>query len=118
MEIIHTQHGTRRFELLVNMANNATEARSVFENLGVALERFGKEMSLEYLGFIPKDDNFEKAAREQSPVLQRYPESASSRGFFDLADRLMANSENGPSDGNIKFFWRKLMSCHRDVSGQ
>ena len=118
MEIIHTQHGTRRFELLVNMVNSRNEARSVFEELGAALERFGKDMSLEYLGFIPKDDNFQRAAREQCPVLQRYPESESSRGFCDLADRLMANPENGPSDGNIKFFWRKLMNCHRDVNGQ
>jgi flagellar biosynthesis protein FlhG len=112
MEIIHTQHGTRRFKLLVNMVNDAEEARSAFENLSDALERFGKDMSLEYLGFIPKDDNFQKAAKEQCPVLQRYPESESSKGFCELAERLLAKSGNGPSDGNIKFFWRKLMSCH------
>jgi len=112
MEIIYTQHGTRRFKLLVNMVNDAEEARSAFENLSDALERFGKDMSLEYLGFIPKDDNFQKAAKEQCPVLQRYPESESSKGFCELAERLLAKSGNGPSDGNIKFFWRKLMSCH------
>ena len=112
MEIIHTQHGTRRFKLLVNMVDDAEEARSVFENLSDALQRFGKDMSLEYLGFIPKDDNFQKAAKEQCPVLQRYPESVSSKGFCELAERLLAKSGNGPSDGNIKFFWRKLMSCH------
>ncbi len=112
MEIIHTQHGTRRFKLLVNMVDDAEEARSVFENLSDALQRFGKDMSLEYLGFIPKDDNFQKAAKEQCPVLQRYPESESSKGFCELAERLLAKSGNGPSDGNIKFFWRKLMSCH------
>jgi len=111
MEIIHTQ-GTRRFKLLVNMVNDAEEARSAFENLSDALERFGKDISLEYLGFIPKDDNFQKAAKEQCPVLQRYPESESSKSFCELAERLLAKSGNGPSDGNIKFFWRKLMSCH------
>ncbi len=112
MEIIYTQHGTRRFKLLVNMVNDAEEARSAFENLSDALERFGKDISLEYLGFIPKDDNFQKAAKEQCPVLQRYPESKSSKSFCELAERLLAKSGNGPSDGNIKFFWRKLMSCH------
>ena len=112
MEIIYTQHGTKRFKLLVNMVSDAEEARSAFENLSDALERFGKDMSLEYLGFIPKDDNFQKAAKEQCPVLQRYPESESSKSFCELAERLLAKSGNGPSDGNIKFFWRKLMSCH------
>jgi MinD-like ATPase involved in chromosome partitioning or flagellar assembly len=94
------------------MVNDEEEAKSVFEDLTGALERFGKGMSLEYLGFILKDDNFQRAAREQCPVLQRYPESASSKGFCELAERLLASSWNGPSDGNIKFFWRKLMSCH------
>jgi flagellar biosynthesis protein FlhG len=112
IEVILTQHGTRRFKLLVNMANDKEEARSVFENLSNAVERFAKNVSVEYVGFIPKDDNFQRAAREQCSVLQCYPESASSRGFGELAERLLASSGNGPSDGNIKFFWRKLMSCH------
>ena len=94
MESIHTQHGARRFKLLVNMADDAEEARSVFENLSDALERFGKDMSLEYLGFIPKDDNFQKAAKEQCPVLQRYPESESSKCFCELAERLLAKSRH------------------------
>lgn len=111
IELIHTQHGTKRFKLLVNMVNDPEDARSVFEDLTRALGRFGKNMSLEHLGFIPKDDNFQKAAKEQCPVLQRFPESESSRVFFDLAERLLANSRNGPSDGNIKFFWRKLINC-------
>jgi flagellar biosynthesis protein FlhG len=112
MEVILTQHGTRRFKLLVNMVDDEEEAISVFERLSDKVEPFGKDISLQYLGFIPKDDNFQRAAKEQCAVLQRYPESKSSRGFCDLAERLLARPGNGPSDGNIKFFWRKLMSCH------
>ena len=113
MKGIFVEHGTDRFKLLVNMANGAEEARSVFENLSDAVERFSKGISLEYVGFIPKDTHFEEAARQQYPVLQRYPKSKSSKGFCALAAQLLASSAKGPSDdGNIKFFWKKLMNCH------
>lgn len=117
MKVIFTEHGTRRFKLLVNMVNDAEEARSVFEQLSDAVDSFPGLVSIEYLGFIPKDENFERAAREQRPVLQRFPDSESSKGFCELAKRLLASTADGPSDGNIKFFWRKLMSCHRNPSG-
>ncbi|MBW2331858.1 MAG: MinD/ParA family protein [Deltaproteobacteria bacterium] len=92
MKVMFTQHGTRSFELLVNMAAHAEEARSVFENLSNAIVRFLKDISLEYVGFILKDDNFQRAVRQQCTVLQRYPDSESSKGFCELARRLLANS--------------------------
>jgi len=112
MKVMFTQHGTRSFKLLVNMVTHAEEAKSVFENLSNAAVRFLKDISLEYVGFIPRDNNFQKAVRQQCAVLQRYPESESSKGFCELAQRLLASSANAPCDGNIKFFWRKLMNCH------
>jgi flagellar biosynthesis protein FlhG len=111
MKVMSTQHGTKSFKLVVNMAGDAEEARAVFENLSNAVGRFLKDISLGYVGFIPVDDNFQKAVRQQCTVLQRYPESESSRGFHELAKRLLSSSASTPSDGNIKFFWKKLMNC-------
>jgi flagellar biosynthesis protein FlhG len=112
MKVMFTQHGTKSFKLLVNMVTHEEEARSVFENLSNAIVRFLKGISLEYVGFIPKDDNFQSAVRQQRTVLQCYPESESSKGFCDLARRLLASSANASCDGNIKFFWRRLMNSH------
>jgi flagellar biosynthesis protein FlhG len=109
---IHRQHGTDRFKLLVNRVNNTEEARSIFEVLSNALGASMRNVSLEYIGFIPEDENFQRAIRQRSTVLQRYPESASSKSFCSLAKHLLANSSTAPSDGNIKFFFRKLMSLH------
>ena len=112
MKVMFTQHGTKSFKLLVNMVSSAEEAKSVFENLSNAVMRFLKDISLEYIGFIPQDDNFQRAVRQQRTVIQRYPESISSKGFNALAQRLLDSTASVPSDGNIKFFWRKLMSYH------
>ena len=110
IKVMFTKHGTKTFKLLVNMVDHAEEARSVFENLSNAVVRFLKGISLEYVGFIPRDGNLERSVRQQCTVIERYPESLSSRGFSELANRLLASSENVAQDGNIKFFWKKLMS--------
>jgi flagellar biosynthesis protein FlhG len=110
IKVMFTKHGTKTFKLLVNMVDHAEEARPVFENLSNAVVRFLKGISLEYIGFIPRDGNLEKSVRQQCTVIERYPESPSSKGFSELANRLLASSENVAQDGNIKFFWKKLMS--------
>lgn len=110
IKVMFTKHGTRTFKLLVNMVDYTEEARSVYENLSNAVVRFLREISLEYVGFIPRDGNLEKAVRQQCAVIQRYPDSASSKGFCELARCLLASSANVVQDGNIKFFWRKLIT--------
>jgi flagellar biosynthesis protein FlhG len=94
----------------VNIVEHEDEARSVFENLSNAVVRFLKGISLEYVGYIPKDSKLAKAVRQQSTVTTRYPESTSSQGFSELARRLMAASSETAPDGNIRFFWKKLVT--------
>jgi flagellar biosynthesis protein FlhG len=110
IKVMFMKHGTKSFKLLVNMADSGEEARSVFENLSNAIAHFLKGISLEYLGFIPRDGNLEKAVRQQCTVMQLYPDSISSRAFCELASRLLESSADVVQDGNIKFFWRKLMT--------
>jgi flagellar biosynthesis protein FlhG len=110
IKVMFTKHDTNTFKLLVNMVDHEEEARSVFENLSNAVMRFLKGISLEYVGFIPRDGNLERSVRQQCTVIESYPESPSSRGFLKLANRLLVSSENLAQDGNIKFFWKKLMS--------
>jgi flagellar biosynthesis protein FlhG len=110
IKVMYTKHGTNTFKLLVNMVDHEDEARSVFENLSNAIVRFLKGISLEYIGFIPRDGNLEKAVKQQSTVITQYPDSMSSKGFSELAARLMSSSPNVTHDGNIKFFWKKLMN--------
>lgn len=110
IKVMYTKHGTNTFKLLVNMVEDDEEGRSVFENLSNAIVRFLKGISLEYIGFIPRDAHVEKAVRQQSTVFTRYPESPSSRGFVDLANRLDSGQCSAAQDGNIKFFWKKLIT--------
>lgn len=110
IKVMYTKHGTNTFKLLVNMVDREEEAQSVFENLSNAVVRFLKGISLEYIGFIPRDGNVEKAVRQQNTVIRSYPESISSKEFSELAGRMQAWSADVTQDGNIKFFWKKLIT--------
>jgi flagellar biosynthesis protein FlhG len=111
MKVMYTKHGTNTFKLVVNMVDHEDEARAVYKNLSNAIVRFLKGISLEYLGFIPRDGNLEAAVRRQATVVTCFPDSPASDGFCKLADQLILSPARAVQDGNIKFFWKKFVTA-------
>jgi len=109
IKVMYKHHGTRSFKLLVNMAANKKEAVSVFNNLETNLSRFLKNIRLEYIGFIPKDEHISKSVRRQQPVVVSYPKSLSGKSFVSLAQKLINPNSNNSKEKNT-YFWKKLMS--------
>lgn len=110
IKVLATQHNERRFKLLVNGLSQPRDAESVYRTLLKVSERFlGKDISLEYLGFIPYDDAVPKSVLKQQPVLTLYPKSRIAKSFIQLAQRLWETPPPEETDGNIKFFWRRLL---------
>lgn len=109
IKVLFTRHGQDRFKLLVNNVADAKEAKGVYAKLSAAADRFLGPVSIQYMGFIPRDSSINKAVMQQRPALEVFPNSAASKGFRELAKRLMeAPASSG--DGNIKFFWRRLVN--------
>jgi len=109
IKIMTTRHGEKKFKLLVNQAKNAAEAKAVFTLMASVTDRHLSSISLEYLGFIPKDENIPKAVKSQRAVLDMFPNSEASNHFILLAEKLMEAPLEPSLDGNIKFFWKKLL---------
>ncbi len=112
IKVMYTKHGTDTFKILVNMTKGAKEAESVYKNLSSSVTRFLGNISLDYTGFIPRDDNFQKAVKKQQAIIQLYPETVSSRSIIKLAEYLSRLSREAPPDGNIKFFWKKIVTSY------
>ncbi|MEW6658403.1 MAG: MinD/ParA family protein [Thermodesulfobacteriota bacterium] len=110
IKVLATQHNERRFKLLVNGLSQPREAEAVYRTLLKVSERFlGRDISLEYLGYIPHDEAVSKAVLKQQPVLTLYPKSRVSKSFTQMARRLWEMPGPDEMDGNIKFFWRRLL---------
>jgi flagellar biosynthesis protein FlhG len=109
IKILVTQHGEKSFKLLVNGLAHHREAEFVYHTLLRVTERFlGEGITLDYLGLIPYDDAVPKAVMRQQPILALYPQAPASRSFVVIAQTLWESPPPG-IDGNIKFFWRRLL---------
>ena len=110
IKILVSQHGEKSFTLLVNGLTHCREGELVYRTLLRVAERFlGQEIALDYLGFIPYDAALPKAVMRQQPVLALYPQSPASKSFVMVAQRLWENAPPPVINGNIKFFWRRLV---------
>lgn len=110
MKIMVTRHNQKRFNLLVNGVTRAEEGEAVHRTLVRVAEHFlGRDVSIEYWGFIPFDQAVPQAVLRQQPVLALYPEAPASQSFTRIARQLQASSPPEGIDGGIQFFWRRLL---------
>jgi flagellar biosynthesis protein FlhG len=110
IKILVSQYGETSFKLLVNGLAHHREAELVYRTLLRVTERFlGREITLDYLGLVPYDQALPKAVMRQQPVLALYPQSPASKSFVRLAQTLWETKPQPALDGNIKFFWRRLL---------
>jgi len=110
IKVMFYQHGIKNFFLLLNMVKDEKEAKSVYQNLSRVVSKFMRDISLDYVGFIPWDSLLQKSVTKREPVICCYPESSSSNSFTKLANHLLGQTNRRPIDGNIKFFWKRLMT--------
>lgn len=108
IKVLYTQHQERRFKLVVNNVKSEAEAKSVYRKLSMAADHFLGGLSIDYLGFIPSDPAVSKAVIQQRALLEAYPSSPAARGIEQLAKAFLRTPVD-QGDGNIKFFWRRLV---------
>jgi len=114
IKVMFYQYGTKEFFLLLNMVRDEKEAKSVYQNLSRVVARFMGGISIDYAGFIPWDSRLPEAVSRREPVVCCYPTSSSSNSFEELASYLLRQTDRRPIDGNIKFFWKRLMAGAAD----
>jgi flagellar biosynthesis protein FlhG len=110
IKVLCEKYGLKRFNILVNAAPDAREAGAVFRLLTeVADKHLPVVPALDYLGFIPRDEAVPQAIRKQKALLELYPASEAGRAIAALAGRLIHRPPESQTDGNIAFFWRRLL---------
>ncbi|MBK8231941.1 MAG: MinD/ParA family protein [Candidatus Eisenbacteria bacterium] len=74
--------------LLVNMVNSARDGRETARRIRVVSERF-LGFRPELLGWVPFDDAFPRAVRQQEPLLRMFPHSPSALAISKIAEHLV-----------------------------
>ena len=114
IKVMFHQHGIKNFYLLLNMVQDEKAAKSVYRHLSTVVAQFMGGISLDYIGYIPTDNLLRESVTRREPVICCYPDASSSQGFKELATCLLNQKARSPIDGNIKFFWKRLMAQESD----
>jgi flagellar biosynthesis protein FlhG len=111
IKVLTKKYRQRKFKILVNVARNPEEGLRIFKQLSVVVDRFLGSPAMDYLGCVQHDENVPRAVRQQQAVVQRYPNTRASKDFVVLAERILSEDGSTDFEGDIKFFWQRLLSC-------
>lgn len=109
IKLLKLTHGVEHFKVCVNMAADLKAAREIFSCLYQACDRFLSGVSLDLAGVIPRDPAVRKAVVAQKPFLLSDPNAPISTAVTQLAKTISQWDVPQETDGNIKFFWKKLL---------
>jgi len=110
IKVLYTRHGERHFKILTNNVKDDHAGKNIFSQISKVADQFLDGLSLDYLGNIPSDPNVPRAVIQQRPLLEAFPQSPASKAFTNLASRLDKTLPSQFNQGNIQFFWKRLLN--------
>jgi len=111
IKVLYTEYQENKFHVLVNSVKNEAEAREVFATLTNATDRF-LSIGLDYLGYLPYDEDVKLAVRAQRSFLDQYPRKFISKCVSEIAAKLIDQPEK--VKGSLQFFIGSLLSASAD----
>ena len=108
MKLLSNQYHEKHFNLIVNFIRNEDEALDVYRKLTMVANRY-LDISIDYIGSIPRDKMMVDAIRKQQVLVQLYPESKTAGAFQALARTVVQDPQSIAPKGSIQFFWKRLL---------
>lgn len=109
IKVLKAEHGVERFRVVVNMAKTPAAAKEVYAKLHNACDQFLSGISLDLVGVLPLDPGVRTAVINQKPFSVMNPEGPAATALTTVARKITSWKGTAQLDGNIKFFWKKLL---------
>ncbi|WP_210330250.1 MinD/ParA family protein [Aliikangiella sp. G2MR2-5] len=109
MKVLNRDHRIGKFHVLANMVHTSQEGRELFAKLSGVCNRF-LDVTLDYLGSIPSDENVRKAVKKQKALVEAFPRSPASIAIKSLAKKVQQWPPPRDASGHIEFFMERLVS--------
>lgn len=111
MKILSGEYGTKYFKLIVNMVDSDAQAKRVYASLSAALDKYLKNVVLEYTGHIPFDRQLQTAVQNRGLVMDNFPDSMAAKAIEDIALNLGNTPARANSNGSLTFFMNKVFQA-------
>lgn len=110
IKLLNKEYDMQRFRVVANMTRTAQEGTHMFNKLNLVCERF-LDVTLQYLGHVPFDENVRKAVQKQKALLEFAPTSKAAIAIKALAQAVdQWPLPHGPT-GRLEFFVERLLSA-------
>jgi len=108
IKVLNKECGVHQFQLLANMVESDAHGRSLYAKLSRVASRF-LDVSLGYVGAVPRDIYMRKAVQQQGAVVDLYPRSDCAKALTRLADKIDSSVTPGQGMGRLGFFVERLI---------
>jgi flagellar biosynthesis protein FlhG len=113
IKVMRKEKGVRRFEILANQVDSASQGRHVYDRLSKVTDRY-LDVELGFLGSVPTDSYLKRAVQERTALVTRYPRAPAAGALRDMARRLSRDAQRAPSAG-MGFFIEQVLQAQRAV---
>jgi flagellar biosynthesis protein FlhG len=116
LKVLASKHHEKRFWVLANTVEGELGARRLYDTLSCTALRF-LNISLDFLGWVPWDQELRRAASHGQIVSSNSTTSPSAQAFSTIASRLLQQAANDCRvKGNMQFFFRRVLGPRREAS--
>lgn len=109
IKVMQNNHQVNNFRVVINMAPSPEAGKEIFVRLYKACDHFLQGVSLDLAGVIPRDPAVRKAVIGQHPFCISAPNAPVSLAVKQLSETIQTWDRPDTLDGNIKFFWKRLL---------
>lgn len=108
IKLLNREYDMFRFRVVANMTRTAQEGQNLFNKLNGVCERF-LDVSLQYVGHVPFDEQVRKAVQKQKALLEFAPACKASQAIRTLAERIDQWPLPSAARGHLEFFVERLL---------
>jgi flagellar biosynthesis protein FlhG len=115
IKVLSRERGVTRVQVLANQVGHTSEGRQLYDKLERVTSKF-LDVTLNYLGAIPRDEWLRRAIQRQEAVVDAFPAAPASMAFREIAKRAEKwQTPNGPR-GHVEFFMERLIPTARSAT--
>ncbi len=108
IKLLNKDYGMVRFRVVANMTRSLQEGANLFHKLNQVCEKF-LDVTLQYVGHIPFDENVRKAVQRQKALLEYAPRCKAAQAIRNLALKIDSWPLPNTARGHLEFFVERLL---------
>lgn len=108
IKVLNKDYGQAHFRVLANMTRHPQEGVQLYHKLRRVCDHF-LDITLEYAGFIPFEEQCRIAVKKQQPLILSAPQTRAAKCIRQLADQVIQWPLPSAPRGHLEFFMENLL---------